>query len=143
MAHRPFEPRQEVIIANETRPELVARFASTDVDADANAVARVVAASPHQVRLETSAVDEALLVLSDTYYPGWRAFVDGQEQPILRGDLLFRVVAVPAGEHVVEFRFEPASVRIGLLVSALALLVVAAVLVLALAGARRFPRRTT
>ena len=82
-------------------------------------------------------------MLSDTYYPGWRAFVDGQEQPILRGDLLFRVVAVPAGEHVVEFRFEPASVRIGLLVSALALLVAVAAVVLALAGAHRFTRRPT
>ena len=86
-------------------------------------------------RLGGRRVGLALLVfLACPLTIGWLApttlpvlIVDGQEQPILRGDLLFRVVAVPAGEHVVEFRFEPASVRIGLLVSALALLVAAAV----------------
>jgi uncharacterized membrane protein YfhO len=81
------------------------------------------------------------LVLSDTYYPGWRALVDGREQPLVRGDLLFRVVPVPAGQHEVVFRFEPTSIRVGLAITVVALLVAAAGL--ALASRAHARRRTT
>jgi hypothetical protein len=142
MAHQPFWPRQEVILANDTRPEVLARFAAgAHDDLSPDSVANIVAYTPHLVRVATSSPDETLLVLSDTYYPGWRALVDGQEQPLLRGDLLFRVVPVPAGQHTVEFRFEPTSVRLGVVISCLALL--AAIGALVAAGARRFSGRTT
>ncbi|MDQ3811300.1 MAG: YfhO family protein, partial [Chloroflexota bacterium] len=65
------------------------------------------------------------------YYPGWRAFVDGREQPLVRGDLLFRVIPVPGGDHDVELRFEPASVRIGLAISVAAAIVAIGTLVMA------------
>jgi uncharacterized membrane protein YfhO len=61
-------------------------------------------------------------VLTDTYYPGWVALVDGAPQPVYRGDVLFRVVPIAAGEHTLDMRFEPASVRIGLVVSAAAVI---------------------
>ncbi len=61
-----------------------------------------------------------ILVLSDTYYPGWRAFVDGVEHPILRANHVFRAVVVPAGTREVVFAYEPNSFRYGLLVSAAA-----------------------
>ena len=58
-----------------------------------------------------------ILVLSDTYYPGWRAFVDGVESPILRANHVFRAVVVPTGAEEVVFSYEPDSFRYGLLVS--------------------------
>jgi hypothetical protein len=140
MAHQPFDPRQDVILANDTPAELAARFSGAS-KAAADGSARIVEYSPHTVRIQASTPEDALLVLTDTYYPGWQAFVDGQPQPLVRGDLLFRVVPVPAGEHIVEFRFEPSSVRIGLLVSVLALFV--AISALVVAGATRFAGRTT
>ncbi len=74
-----------------------------------------------------------ILVLSDTYYPGWRAFVDGVERPILRANHVFRAVVIPAGAREVVFSYEPDSFRYGLLVS-----VAAAALLLGLAwGGRR------
>ncbi len=59
-------------------------------------------------------------LLADTWYPGWIATVDGVPAPILRANYLFRGVPVPAGEHVVTMRFQPASLRTGLLVTAVA-----------------------
>jgi len=58
-----------------------------------------------------------VLVVADTDYPGWEATIDGKEVPILRANVAFRAVEVPAGEHVVEFRFRPASARHGLIAS--------------------------
>lgn len=57
------------------------------------------------------------LVLTDAYYPGWNAYVDGVPAPIYRGDVYFRAVAVPPGTHLVDFRFEPARVGQGAAIS--------------------------
>ena len=52
-----------------------------------------------------------MLVLHDLYYPGWEVTVDGEPQPILRTNLLFRGVEVPQGKHRVEFAFRPLSLN--------------------------------
>lgn len=77
---------------------------------------------PLRVEIDVDSASDGLLVLTDTHYPGWKAFVDGEPRPILRANYLFRGVQVAAGRRRVEFRFEPASVRTGGFVSALALL---------------------
>ncbi|MCL5960956.1 MAG: YfhO family protein [Chloroflexi bacterium] len=84
------------------------------------------------VTLNTFSSDNAFLVLSDTYYPGWRVYVDGREAKIYRADYLFRGVYLPAGDHEVTFKYEPVSFYIGGAVSAVTLLVV--VLALALSA---------
>ncbi len=55
----------------------------------------------------------ALLVLSDVYYPGWEARLDGQPATIYRTDFAFRGVAVPPGEHRIDMRFRPRSLALG------------------------------
>ena len=71
------------------------------------------------VRVELGPHDDGLLVLSDTHYPGWRAWVDGAEVPIAEANHVFRAVPVSAADREVLFRFEPASFRVGLWVSLL------------------------
>ncbi|MFN8524357.1 MAG: YfhO family protein [Chloroflexota bacterium] len=71
------------------------------------------------VELRTVASEPGFVILTDTYYPGWRAYVDGVETPVWRANYLFRGVAIPKGEHTVELRFEPASIRVGLVLSAI------------------------
>ena len=61
------------------------------------------------------------LMVSDVWYPGWRADVDDRATPVLRADYLFRAVAVPAGEHRVTFSYQPASFRWGSVISLLAM----------------------
>ena len=59
--------------------------------------------APERVLLRATLASPGLLVLTDAAYPGWRVFVDGAEQPLVRADFLFRGVYLCAGEHQVEF----------------------------------------
>jgi hypothetical protein len=135
MVHQPFQPDQEVILADDATTQATVAI----TDRGGQGAARVTSYAADEVRIHTSASADAWLVLSDTYYPGWTATVDGQAVPVIRGDVLFRVVAIPAGEHDVEFRFEPSSVRLGLPISVAALALLVLGLVLASSG--RWSRR--
>ena len=78
--------------------------------------------TPDRLALDVVAKQAGVLVVADTDYPGWEATVDGAPVPILRANLAFRAVEIPAGPHRVEFRFRPASARHGLIASTLFLL---------------------
>jgi hypothetical protein len=78
---------------------------------------QIVAYGPEKVVIEASADHDCYLLLQDTYYPGWRAQVDGSKAGILRTDLGTRAVELGAGKHVVIFEFKPRSVRLGLVLS--------------------------
>ena len=69
--------------------------------------ARIVNYRNTEVTVETDSSSDALLVLTDVWHPWWRAEVDGAATQILKADVLFRAVAVPAGKHVVRFTFHP------------------------------------
>ena len=73
-----------------------------------------------QIEIEVNSQEPAILLLTDAWYPGWEATVDGEAVPVWRADLLFRAVGVGAGRHSVVFTFRPASVRIGAGVSLVA-----------------------
>jgi uncharacterized membrane protein YfhO len=60
-------------------------------------------------------------LLLDTYYPGWKAYVDEMPAPIYRADYNFRAVSLPAGRSVVRFSYAPWSFRLGILLSVVAL----------------------
>jgi len=78
------------------------------------------------------------LILSDTFYPGWQALIDGVPAEIRIANEAFRAIAFPAGAHTIEFRYQPRAVLIGLIVSLASLIVIVAGLVgFHLAGARR------
>jgi hypothetical protein len=98
--------------------------------------------SNNRLRLLVRATGNVLLVLSDTYYPGWKAFVypvrynsynqgnlvdtdssngvDGKEVKVYRANYNFRAIPIEAGEHEIRFIYDPISFKIGALVSLLA-----------------------
>ena len=78
------------------------------------------------------------LVLSDAYFPGWTATLDGQSVTIYQADLAFRAVYLPdAGDHTIVFRFQPQWWTIGWGVAGLTTVVILAVLVVPLIVSRR------
>jgi O-antigen/teichoic acid export membrane protein len=104
--------------------------------------------SPNEVTVVLSTPAPCYLVLADSYFPGWLAFVrpaesapaekNEQSTPIYRANGAFRAVAVPAGHWHVRFKYSPNSVKYGLYLSFLAGTVL--ILALALWGWRRFYR---
>jgi hypothetical protein len=71
--------------------------------------------SPCRAVFEADFKDRGWMVFSESFAPGWRAWVDGEPKPIFRGDGLFMAVPVGrAGVHRVSFRYEPAAFRLGL-----------------------------
>jgi len=80
----------------------------------------VTAASATRVTLAVDTPRPGLVVLADSFYPGWRAKVDGNDVPVLAVDAMFRGVPVDAGTHEVDFYYMPQSVRIGLYISLIA-----------------------
>ncbi len=83
--------------------------------------ARVLVYHSGYVRISADAHCKGMVVLTDTYYPGWSASVDGHSAPIYDAYAVFRGVVVAPGEHTVEFRYRPWSVMLGAASSAIAL----------------------
>jgi uncharacterized membrane protein YgdD (TMEM256/DUF423 family) len=91
--------------------------------AGSGSTARVTAFAPADITLDVNAAADGLLVLSEVYYPGWQASVDGVPARLVRADGLLRGVPVPQGQHTVHMWYAPVSVWLGLAVSGLALVV--------------------
>lgn len=83
--------------------------------------AEIIGYGPHAIDVAVNMPAEGYLVLSENYYPGWRATVDGAPTDVYRANYAFRAVAVPGGEHLVRLRFRPASQALGLGITLLAL----------------------
>lgn len=122
-----FDPGRTVLLESVSAPQGSAAFAGR---------ADVVEARPDRWVLRTETSGPGYVVTLDGNDPGWRATVDGREAPVRRANILFRAVEVPAGAHLVEMRYRPRSVVVGLGVSALALLTLVAL------AAPRVPRRS-
>ncbi|MCK6626998.1 MAG: YfhO family protein [Anaerolineae bacterium] len=88
--------------------------------------AAIVKYEPERVEIAVTLDSPGWLVLTDAYYPGWQATVDGQPAEILPVNIMFRAVAVPEGEHTVMFEFRPRSVWLGVWVSGGALVILVA-----------------
>jgi len=76
----------------------------------------------NNILLRTNAENNTLLFVSDNYFPGWKASVDGNTSKIYKANYAFRAVPVPAGQHEVKFSYSPKSFTIGLVISMISFL---------------------
>ena len=73
--------------------------------------------SSNWLRVKANSREDGILVINDSYWPGWKATIDGKEAPIWCADSVVRAVPWPAGRHVLEMTYDPPEVRIGWLIS--------------------------
>jgi hypothetical protein len=112
-----FDLSSSILLEDEgalARLESMARGSPT---AEGRDEVKIIEHKANRVVIETTSGQAGFLFLSDAYYPGWRARVDGQEETVYRADYLFRAVLVPPGLHTVEFTFDPVAFKIGLAVA--------------------------
>lgn len=101
-----YEPRAMALVEDNS-----AVFTSTGLQpADG---AKVLKIEGTQAEIQTNASASAFLVLSDVFYPGWKASIDGKPTRIFQTNYIQRGVKVPAGEHIVRFEFQPMSFKLG------------------------------
>jgi hypothetical protein len=120
-------------VRNFTEPYLIAQIKLLL----APAIATILEDKRDRVAIQTENGTEGLLVLSDNYYTGWRAFVDGVPAEVLRANCTMRAVNVPAGRHMVSFVFMPAAFFVSMYVSLAAAALTLAALILSAFKRRR------
>jgi hypothetical protein len=105
-----FDPAEGVLLLGEASETASLGESATDE-------VRLLSYEPERVIIEAHLGEPGYLVLTDAYYPGWHATLDGQPADILRADYYFRAVLLPEGEHRVEFVYDPLSLRLGVFLS--------------------------
>ena len=78
---------------------------------------KIIKYEPNQATFSTNPKNNSLLFLSDAYDADWHSYIDGKKSNILRADYALRAVAVPAGEHTVDFKYQPKAFVIGAIAS--------------------------
>ncbi len=109
LSDRPFDPHRTALI--ETEPGKLPALPEQPLSS--SAAARIVSYEPNRLLIETSVDRPAMLVVSELYYPGWIARIDGMEAPIYRANYLLRAVTAPAGTHRIEMLYPAPDVRAG------------------------------
>ncbi len=95
-----FDPARQVLVSEALSGGAPASSPST-------AEASIVAYAPKHITVKTRSTAPGILLLNDRWHPDWKVTVDGQSTPLLRANFLMRGVSVAAGEHTVEYRFDP------------------------------------
>ena len=117
-----FDPRRTVLLEGYSGP------ASGGISTAEAAQVETLSRGNNALRLSVRGTSSGFLLLNELSYPGWNAYLDGRQVAVWRANYLFRAIEVPPGDHDVEFRFEPDSLKLGLalFVSTLALLLATA-----------------
>lgn len=105
LASPTFNPREAVVLEGQCASAAAVPGAIADVRIDDYEDTRV--------RIAVDSSQPGFLVLTDSYYPGWQAWINGRLEPILRANTVLRAVPVPAGHSNVEFRYRPRSFYVG------------------------------
>ena len=103
---------KEVAVVNKT--EFGKALQAVKFTKVSSATIQVVDYKPNAIRYQSQNVQKGLAVFSEMYYAeGWNAYIDGKKTPHIRVDYVLRALEIPAGNHTVEFKFEPEVVQKG------------------------------
>ena len=125
-----FNPTTSVILEEDPRELPPAFFGALDEFQARNPVV-IKSMSDTEVVIESAITSHGFLVLSDLYYPGWKATVDGKEVKIFRANYLVRALELDPGTHIIRFFYDPLSFKLGATVSAATLVIILITVLLA------------
>ena len=108
-----FDPRNNVLLMSSDKGYAHPVSKDFSMDKSLNGRVDIKKYQPNQIELQSDSDSYTYLVLSEIFYPGWKAFVDGKEQPILRADYLLRAVPLTPGKHKIVFTYRPVSFYLG------------------------------
>jgi len=114
-----FDFRNSIIIEKDLPEEILSCNYSPLSDSSS---VKIVDHQPNHVDLEASMENDGFLVLSDTYYPGWKAYVDEKQVEIYPTNYMLRSIYLTKGSHQIRFVFDPLPFKVGLGISIVALL---------------------
>jgi hypothetical protein len=117
-----FAPSQ-VVLLHKTRADKPVPLPTTPILNESHVT--ILSYEPHAISFQAEMDQPGYVVLSDTWYPGWQASLDGQPVPIERANLAFRAIYVPRGSHTLHLAYRPASYVWGLRLSLGTLLLLA------------------
>lgn len=115
-----FEPESEVYISSSEDLDSVPFNRSFKWDT------RILEYSPNKVTVEIDSNDSGYLVFSDTFYKGWKVFIDDKENALLKANYNFKAVKTPKGKHRISFLFSPNTFFFGLGLTVLAFSIILA-----------------
>jgi hypothetical protein len=130
-----FAPEKEVILEvepvgtgsseNSCRVGTCPVLVSETVPTDTRSKVRIISYQPNRIVMRAEVLGKPkFLVLTDTYYPGWKVFVDGKAHKLLKADYIFRAVYLAPGSHDITFVYSPFFFKLGVVISVLTCLVV-------------------
>ncbi|MBU0777349.1 YfhO family protein [Patescibacteria group bacterium] len=105
----------------ETVPDIVPLTTEVDINS--------ISFSPLITKADVVSEENSLLVISQTHFPGWKAYVDGKKVTLYRANYAFMAVPIGAGEHHLEIRYEPNSFKYGLIIGATSFIIMVSLLV--------------
>ncbi len=112
---------QTAVINKNLFQDYMAKLPSDQIYAADSSVIVLTQYKPNHITYETMAFRDRLAVFSEIYYPkGWQAYIDGTPAEHICADYILRAMVIPQGRHTVEFKFDPASVRVGKIIAAVA-----------------------
>jgi len=135
LSGKAFNPRKEVLLEEEpgwVTPNSLPRRQAGKLRTpnSIGGLPEIVSETNNRLLIHVKAAQNAFLVLSDTYFPGWKAYVDGKEEKIYRANYNFRAIALRAGTHKVAFVYDPLSFKVGTVVTVLGIIGYAAMLLI-------------
>jgi hypothetical protein len=117
MTSKDFRPDKEVLLEEKPSPFFLLPKGGEGREKGVEFISE----SNNRLKLLVRMKEKGLLVLSDTYFPGWKVFVNGKKEKIYRANYTFRAIPLEAGEYDIQFIYDPITFKIGALISFLTL----------------------
>ena len=116
---RPFDPRRAALVEPIKEPNLpwYEQYKLVGEGMSPDGTAKILERRHNHMQIETDAPKPTILVLSETFYPGWKVRVDGNTGATYQVNYMMRAVPLPEGKHKVEFFYRPDSLLIGSIIS--------------------------